>query len=125
MKGRALAVLVGALVLWTSGLTFARAAGDLGPSLLVRFAPTATAAERLSALAAIGGTFDQTIAPLGVTRIQAAAGFSADAAAAILAAGAADDLAEGVERAREAVDSGAAAERLEELIAFTQAEVPA
>jgi anthranilate phosphoribosyltransferase len=46
-----------------------------------------------------------------------------NAAGAIAAAGHADDLREGLEVAREAVDSGAAAERLEQLIAFTRAEV--
>jgi anthranilate phosphoribosyltransferase len=48
-----------------------------------------------------------------------------NAAGAIAAAGRAADLREGLELARTAVDSGAAAERLEQLIAFTQAEVPA
>ena len=47
-----------------------------------------------------------------------------NAAGAIAAAGHADDLREGLELAREAVDSGAAAERLEQLVAFTHAEVP-
>ena len=46
-----------------------------------------------------------------------------NAAGAIAAAGHAQDLAEGLALAREAVDSGAAAARLEELTAFTQAEV--
>ncbi len=45
-----------------------------------------------------------------------------NAAGAIAAAGHARDLAEGLGLAREAVDSGAAGERLEELIAFTHAE---
>ncbi len=45
-----------------------------------------------------------------------------NAAGAIAAAGHAEDLKEGLARAREAVDSGAAAERLEELIAFSQAD---
>ncbi len=45
-----------------------------------------------------------------------------NAAGAIAAAGHAEDLREGLELAREAVDSGAAATRLEELIAFTRAE---
>src|SRR4051794_22132645 len=45
-----------------------------------------------------------------------------NAAGAIAAAGHARDLAEGVGLAREAVDSGAAGERLEQLIAFTHAE---
>jgi anthranilate phosphoribosyltransferase len=44
-----------------------------------------------------------------------------NAAGAIAAAGHADDLREGLGLAREAVDSGAAAARLEELIAFSQA----
>jgi len=49
-----------------------------------------------------------------------------NAAGAIAAAGHADDLQEGLEHARRAVDSGAAAERLEQLIAFSRAEeVPA
>jgi anthranilate phosphoribosyltransferase len=47
-----------------------------------------------------------------------------NAAGGIAAAGHAENLREGIERAREAIDSGAAASRLEELIAFTQ-EVPA
>jgi anthranilate phosphoribosyltransferase len=45
-----------------------------------------------------------------------------NAAGAIAAAGHASDLREGLGLAREAVDSGAAAERLEQLIAFSQAE---
>jgi anthranilate phosphoribosyltransferase len=49
-----------------------------------------------------------------------------NAAGAIAAAGRAGDLREGLELAREAVDSGAAAARLNELIAFSRAaEVPA
>jgi anthranilate phosphoribosyltransferase len=48
-----------------------------------------------------------------------------NAAGAIAAAGRAGDLREGLELAREAVDSGAAAARLDELIAFSrEAEVP-
>ncbi|HZQ16472.1 MAG TPA: anthranilate phosphoribosyltransferase [Gaiellaceae bacterium] len=47
-----------------------------------------------------------------------------NAAGAIAAGGHAEDLREGLELAREALDSGAAAERLERLAAFTQ-EVPA
>jgi anthranilate phosphoribosyltransferase len=47
-----------------------------------------------------------------------------NAAGAIAAAGHADDLREGLELATEALDSGAAAERLEALVAFSQ-EVPA
>jgi anthranilate phosphoribosyltransferase len=46
-----------------------------------------------------------------------------NAAGAIAAAGHAPDLAEGLPIATEAVDSGAAAERLDRLIAFTRAEV--
>jgi anthranilate phosphoribosyltransferase len=46
-----------------------------------------------------------------------------NAAGAIAAAGHAKDLREGLGHAREAVDSGAAAQRLEELVAFTRAEV--
>jgi len=45
-----------------------------------------------------------------------------NAAGAIAAAGHAEDLREGLERAREAVDSGAAAERLDELVAFSRSE---
>jgi len=49
-----------------------------------------------------------------------------NAAGALAAAGHGRDLAEGLELAREAVDSGAAAARLDELVAFSQAsEVPA
>jgi anthranilate phosphoribosyltransferase len=48
-----------------------------------------------------------------------------NAAGAIAAGGHAEDLREGLELAREAVDSGAAATRLDELIAFTQAEAVA
>jgi anthranilate phosphoribosyltransferase len=49
-----------------------------------------------------------------------------NAAGAVAAAGHAEDLREGLELARAAVDSGAAAERLEQLIAFSRAgEVPA
>ena len=47
-----------------------------------------------------------------------------NAAGAIAAAGHAKDLREGLELAREAVDSGAAAERLEQLVAFTRVRVP-
>ena len=43
-----------------------------------------------------------------------------NAAGAIAAAGHVGDLREGLERAREAVDSGAASERLEELASFSQ-----
>jgi anthranilate phosphoribosyltransferase len=46
-----------------------------------------------------------------------------NAAGAIAAAGHAEDLAEGLAIARDAVDSGAAAKRLESLVAFTRAEV--
>jgi anthranilate phosphoribosyltransferase len=46
-----------------------------------------------------------------------------NAAGAIAAGGHAADLREGVELAREAIDSGAAARRLEELASFSQAEV--
>ena len=48
-----------------------------------------------------------------------------NAAGAIAAGGHAEDLREGLELARQAVDSGAAAARLEELIAFTRAETVA
>ncbi len=49
-----------------------------------------------------------------------------NAAGALAAAGHGADLAEGLELAREAIDSGAAAARLDELVAFSQAtEVPA
>jgi anthranilate phosphoribosyltransferase len=47
-----------------------------------------------------------------------------NAAGAIAAAGHAGDLREGLELARETVDSGAAAERLEQLIAFSRQTVP-
>jgi anthranilate phosphoribosyltransferase len=46
-----------------------------------------------------------------------------NAAGAIAASGQASDLREGLELAREAVDSGAAAARLEDLVAFSQEEV--
>jgi anthranilate phosphoribosyltransferase len=46
-----------------------------------------------------------------------------NAAGAIAAAGHAEDLAEGLEVAREAVESGAAAERLERLVAFSRTAV--
>ena len=48
-----------------------------------------------------------------------------NAAGAIAAAGHADDLREGLELARAAVDSGAAAARLDELVAFSHAAVRA
>jgi anthranilate phosphoribosyltransferase len=48
-----------------------------------------------------------------------------NAAGAIAAGGHAEDLREGIEAAREALDSGDAAARLVELITFSQAEVPA
>jgi anthranilate phosphoribosyltransferase len=48
-----------------------------------------------------------------------------NAAGGIAAAGHAANLLEGIERARESIDSGAAAARLEELIAFSREEVPA
>ena len=48
-----------------------------------------------------------------------------NAAGAIAAGGHAEDLREGLELARQAVDSGTAAARLEELIAFTRAETVA
>jgi anthranilate phosphoribosyltransferase len=48
-----------------------------------------------------------------------------NAAGAIAAAGHAEDLRAGLELARAAVDSGAAAARLDELVAFSRAEVPA
>ena len=48
-----------------------------------------------------------------------------NAAGAIAAGGLAHDLAEGVGFAREAVDSGAAGERLEALIAFSREPVAA
>jgi anthranilate phosphoribosyltransferase len=47
-----------------------------------------------------------------------------NAAGAIAAAGHAADLREGLEIAREAVDSGAAAERLEQLVSFSRQTVP-
>jgi len=45
-----------------------------------------------------------------------------NAAGGIAAAGHAEDLREGIARAREAIDSGAAAARLEELVQFSQTE---
>ena len=48
-----------------------------------------------------------------------------NAAGAIAAAGHAADLREGLEVAREAIDSGAAAARLDELVEFSQTEAPA
>jgi anthranilate phosphoribosyltransferase len=48
-----------------------------------------------------------------------------NAAGAIAAGGHATDLRDGIEAAREALDSGAAAARLEQLVAFSQAGVPA
>lgn len=48
-----------------------------------------------------------------------------NAAGAIAAGGHAKDLKEGIGLAREALDSGAAAERLEALVTFSQAEAPA
>jgi len=47
------------------------------------------------------------------------------AAGAIAAGGHADDLPEGLALARAAIDSGAAGERLELLVAFSKATVPA
>ncbi len=47
-----------------------------------------------------------------------------NAAGAVAAGGHAEDLREGIEVARRALDSGAAAERLDELVAFSRAEVP-
>ena len=47
-----------------------------------------------------------------------------NAAGAIAAAGRAEDLREGLEAAREAVDSGAAAQRLDELVAFSRDAIP-
>jgi anthranilate phosphoribosyltransferase len=47
-----------------------------------------------------------------------------NAAGGIAAAGHAANLREGIERARESIDSGAAAARLEELVAFSREEVP-
>jgi anthranilate phosphoribosyltransferase len=46
-----------------------------------------------------------------------------NAAGAIAAAAHADDLAGGLASAREAIDSGAAAERLDQLVAFSRVEV--
>ena len=48
-----------------------------------------------------------------------------NAAGAIAAGGHAKDLKEGIGLAREAIDNGAAAERLEALVAFSQAGAPA
>jgi anthranilate phosphoribosyltransferase len=47
-----------------------------------------------------------------------------NAAGAIAAAGHAEDLQEGLEAARDAVDSGAAAQRLDDLVAFSRDAVP-
>jgi len=47
-----------------------------------------------------------------------------NAAGGIAAAGHAENLQEGIERARESIDSGAAAARLDELVSFSQ-QVPA
>jgi anthranilate phosphoribosyltransferase len=47
-----------------------------------------------------------------------------NAAGGIAAAGHAENLREGIERARDSIDSGAAVTRLAELVAFSQAEVP-
>jgi anthranilate phosphoribosyltransferase len=47
-----------------------------------------------------------------------------NAAGGIAAAGRAENLREGIERAREAIDGGAAAARLDELIAFSREEAP-
>jgi len=49
----------------------------------------------------------------------------ANAAAALVAAGRADDLREGVSRAAESIDSGAALAKLENLVAFSQSRGPA
>ncbi len=46
-----------------------------------------------------------------------------NAAATVAAAGLADDLKDGLELAREAIDSGAAAERLEQLVAFSREDI--
>ncbi len=48
-----------------------------------------------------------------------------NAAGGIVAAGHAEDLREGIATAREAIDSGAAASRLDQLVQFSQTEVPA
>jgi anthranilate phosphoribosyltransferase len=48
-----------------------------------------------------------------------------NAAGGIAAAGHAQDLRDGVAQAREAIDSGAAAARLAELVEFSQTEAPA
>jgi anthranilate phosphoribosyltransferase len=48
-----------------------------------------------------------------------------NAAGGIAAVSEADDIREGLALAREAIDSGSAAARLDELVAFSQAEVPA
>ena len=48
-----------------------------------------------------------------------------NAAGAIAAAGHAEDLREGLELARDAIDSGAAAERLDQLVAFSRQTVVA
>jgi anthranilate phosphoribosyltransferase len=48
-----------------------------------------------------------------------------NAAGGLAAAGHAADLREGIARAREAIDSGSAAARLDELVKFSQTEAPA
>jgi anthranilate phosphoribosyltransferase len=48
-----------------------------------------------------------------------------NAAGGIAAGGHAEDLREGIARAREAIDSGTAAARLDELVTFSRAEVSA
>src|SRR5206468_3408382 len=76
-----------------------------------------------------GGTADENA--VSIREVFAGAGggrrdaILLNAAGAIAAGGHAEDLREGLEIAREAVDSGAAAARLEELIAFTRAEAVA
>ncbi|MGZ4319591.1 MAG: anthranilate phosphoribosyltransferase, partial [Gaiellaceae bacterium] len=76
-----------------------------------------------------GGTADENAAKLREVFAGGTGGRRSaillNAAGAIAAAGHAADLREGLERARETLDSGAAAARLEELIAFSREEVPA
>jgi anthranilate phosphoribosyltransferase len=75
-----------------------------------------------------GGTPDENAAALRAVFEGADGGRRSaillNAAGAIAAAGHAEDLREGLELARETVDSGAAAHRLEQLIAFSRQTVP-
>jgi anthranilate phosphoribosyltransferase len=78
--------------------------------------------------ALLGGTPQENAA--AIREVFAGAGGGAcdaillNAAGAIAASGHADDLREGLEAARRALDSGAALERLDSLVLFSQQEVP-